>query len=296
MGLTSVSEEGAVDKHVLRAITQPLLGDAIPFVFAFPATVLVALLWGTLPGMATAGVCALADWFPNVPPNIPDSQQTVQFGWFAASSIFTSVLCRRLRGSHPFEARPVAQFWRETSLSTWLQAVLWGVLLLPLCAQRADQASQIPNEVARAHDAEIHVRLSDMAAGINAVVNANVWTASGSLLSRSDHYPVDPDLTIADRGYFRRLRADPLPVAISEVMRGRQSGKQVMSVGIRRHTPDGSFNGIVTVTLAPSFFSDYYQSLAHEDPMLATFALVRNDGATSHHRCRWRTWNVGEPW
>ncbi len=118
-----------------------------------------------------------------------------------------------------------------------------------------------------------------MAAGINAVVNANVWTASGSILSRSDHYPVDPNLTIADRSYFQRLRAAPLPLAISEVMTGRQAGRQVMSVGIRRHTPDGSFNGIVTVTLAPSFFSDYYQSLAHEDPMLATFALVRNDGA-----------------
>jgi two-component system NtrC family sensor kinase len=118
-----------------------------------------------------------------------------------------------------------------------------------------------------------------MVAGTNAVVNANVWTASGNILARSDRFPVDPVYSIADRGYFKRLQAAPLPLAISEVMVGRQTGKRVINVAIRRHVPDESFNGIVTVTLAPSFFSDYYQSLAHEDPILATFALVRSDGA-----------------
>ena len=127
----------------------------------------------------------------------------------------------------------------------------------------------------------MHTRLADMAAGINSVVNANVWDASGAILARSDRYPVEPrntGFTIADRGYFRQLEASPLPVVVSEVMRGRQSGQEVLNVAVRRASPDGAFNGIVTVTLAPSFFKDYYQSLAQEEPTLATFALVRSDG------------------
>ena len=306
---------------IARAALQPILGDALPFLFAFPATALVALLWGTLPGLAAAAVCAVAVWMPWGPPNIAEAQQPLQLGLFAVSALMTSTICGRLRSDRPFQARARPGNPRETALGSWLQAVLWGALLLPLSAfvaaswwsldraeaasasslsracdlalrhaertftvaqelaRRADEASQVPNDQARAREADIHVRLSDMVAGTNAVVNANVWTASGNILARSDRYPVDPAVTIADRGYFQRLQAAPLPVAISEVMVGRQTGKRVINVAIRRHVPDESFNGIVTVTLAPSFFSDYYQSLAHEDPILATFALVRSDGA-----------------
>ncbi|MDM0085701.1 ATP-binding protein [Variovorax sp. J31P179] len=146
-------------------------------------------------------------------------------------------------------------------------------------ARRADQASQFPEEEIRAREPEIHLRLSDMAAGLSSVVNANVWDKSGAILARSDRYPVDPGFTIADRQYFQQLRASPTPVAISEVLVGRQSGTRVVSVAIRRSVPEGSFDGIVTVTLAPGYFRDYYRSLAHEEPTLATFALVRTDGA-----------------
>jgi len=306
---------------VVRAVAQPVLGDALPFVFAFPATVLAALLWGTVPGVIAAATCATGVWLPVIPPTIVESQKPVQFGWFGVAALFIAILCGQFRGSNTPKTAAMPPASRETTLGAWLRAVLWGALFVPLSAfvaaswwsleraetesnatlsrasdlalqhaertfsvaqeiaLRADQASRIPNSEARAKEAEIHLRLSDMAAGINSLVNANVWDASGSILARSDSYPVDPTYSIADRGYFQRLRASRLPVAISEVMVGRQSGRSVLNVAVRRQSPDGSFNGIVSVTLTPAFFVDFYQSLSHDDPTLATFALIRADGA-----------------
>ena len=306
---------------VVRAIAQPTLGDSLPFICAFPAIVLVALLWGTLPGLVAGTVCAFGVWLPNIPPTLVESQKLPQFGWFALSAIATATLCGRLRAGRPFQAKSNLHGLNETPLTAWLRAVLWGALFLPLCAfvaaswwsldraedasaaslshasdlalqhaersfavgqeiaWRAEQASRMPDLQAHAHEEEIHLRLADMAAGLTVVVNANVWNATGAILARSDRYPVDAAFTIADRGYFQRMRRSGARVAISEVMVGRQSGKQVMNVAVRRQSADGSFNGIVTVTLTPSYFTEYYESLAHEEPTLATFAMVRSDGA-----------------
>jgi hypothetical protein len=59
-------------------------------------------------------------------------------------------------------------------------------------AVRADDASRFPKDQERAREREIHVRLSDMAAGLGSIVNANVWDSAGSCVARSDQYPAGP--------------------------------------------------------------------------------------------------------
>lgn len=302
---------------LVRALLQPMLGDALPFVAALPAVALASALWGTSAGLAAAFVAALAVWMPGIPPTIALQEEAIQFGCFAVASCVIALACsRRLVWSADVEPprRP------ETPLTAWLRAVLAFAVFIPLAglvgaswwtleraqavseaslahagdlayrqaertfavareiAQRADGASALSDAEARAAEAQIHLRLSDMTAGVNAIVNASVWNASGSVLARSDAYPVADSFSIADRKYFQVLRDGTLPVAVSQVMVGRLSGKNVMSVAIRRHSRTTGFVGIVSVTLAPSYFSDYYESLAREEPTLATFALVRNDG------------------
>jgi len=145
-------------------------------------------------------------------------------------------------------------------------------------ALRADKATQSPNADERSREQEIHVRLSDMAAGLNSVVNTNVWDADGFCIARSDQFPVTRS-SISDRPYFQEQRDSPVPFGLSEVLTARQTGKQVINVTKRRQSADGSFKGIVSVTLSPSYFVDYYHSLAAEERILSTFALVRADGA-----------------
>ena len=49
---------------MLRAIATPLLGDRLPFVTAFPMTVLASVMWGTGPGLLTAVLCLAVDTRP----------------------------------------------------------------------------------------------------------------------------------------------------------------------------------------------------------------------------------------
>ncbi len=147
-------------------------------------------------------------------------------------------------------------------------------------AARVDAASAGADDPRQA--AAVHQRLADMAAGLPSVVNLNVWDAAGRYLARSDIYPVDVSSTVSDRAYFRDWRdhrvGEPARLGISEVLIGRQTGRQIINATLPRASPDGGFRGVVAVSLSPAWFRDYYRSLTTEDPKLATFALIRTDG------------------
>ncbi|CAN5473786.1 hybrid sensor histidine kinase/response regulator [soil metagenome] len=141
-----------------------------------------------------------------------------------------------------------------------------------------DEAVRGTDEAIRADEFAYHQRLSDMTAGLPSIVNVNVWNALGSPLVRSDLYPSDRNANVADRAYFTEQRDHPVPLGISDVLKGRQSGKEIVNLTIRRSTDDGHFNGVVAVSVSPGFFREYYRSLASERPYLAIFTLVRTDG------------------
>jgi two-component system NtrC family sensor kinase len=145
-------------------------------------------------------------------------------------------------------------------------------------AARADAAASSDDSFARENEALVHQRLADMTSGLPSVVNLNIWDATGQPIARSDVFPVDQNANVADRSYFQAQRLTNLPLGLSEVIKGRQSGKELMNATIRRASPDGSFRGIVSVSVSPGFFRDYYQSLSNEQPNLASFALIRLDG------------------
>lgn len=147
-------------------------------------------------------------------------------------------------------------------------------------AARAEAASAGADDPR--NEAAVHQRLADMAAGLPSVVNLSVWDASGRSLARSDFYPVDRLPSVADRAYFQELRGrrvgEPNALRISEVIIGRQTGREIVNASISRASTDGSFRGVVAVSVSPNWFRDYYRSLTSEDPNLATFSLVRTDG------------------
>jgi two-component system NtrC family sensor kinase len=304
----------------IRAIAQPLMGDELPFVVAFPATVLAALLWGSVPGLTAALICAAAVALPFVPPDLPSAERPLQVGGFLVASIVISLLCGQLGRAHSLETKVDAGEVPDTALTAWLRAVLWGAFLIPVTAfvviawwgferaqqeaevtasrardmvyrhaqrtfaiageiaHRADQASLGDDDNVRAGEAALHQRLADMTAGLPSVVNLNVWDASGRPLARSDVFPVDQHVSVEDRTYFQEQRTAPKALGVSEVIKGRQTGLELLNATVRRSSSDGAFKGIVAVSLSPTFFREYYQSLASEDPNLASFSLIRVDG------------------
>ncbi|QHI99509.1 response regulator [Xylophilus rhododendri] len=129
----------------------------------------------------------------------------------------------------------------------------------------------------------IRQRLADISVGLPIVVNLNVWDAQGRPLVRSDAPPERSGL-VRDREYFARLRDTPQQLApyhgftLSEVIVGRQTGRELMNLAMRRPDRDGRFDGVIGVSLAPAFFRDYYRSLTEENRRISTLALVRSDG------------------
>jgi len=316
--LTLATAVGAI---ALRVLLQPMLGDKLPFLIAYPAVVLAASLWGIGSGLVVTFASAVVAATPWIPPMIVAAERPMHIGAFCLASIFIC-LVSNLRAYRPGDSSSQgADTGLDTPLASWLRAVLWGAVLVPLTAfvaaswwgyehavgeaeaaaeraavlvrgqarhtfeiaeqiaHRADTAAAGDDAVVRAHEAEIHARLADMVAGLPSVVNLNVWDAQGRPLARSDRYPADHIVSVEDRAYFREQQNAPVPLGISEVITGRQTGLELLNTTVRRNSPDGQFHGIVSVSLSPAFFRDYYRSLAAENPTLARFALVRIDGA-----------------
>jgi two-component system NtrC family sensor kinase len=311
----------AVAAVVIRVLLNPVLGDAMPFLIAYPAVVLAASMWGIASGLFVTFVCAVVAAEPYIPPTLAPADRPMHLGAFAIVAIFICLVCNLRARSSTAPGFDDTATGVATPLATWLRAMVWGALFVPLTAfvaaawwgyehavveaeasaertavlvrgqaqrtfeiaeqiaHRAADAASGPASTVRAREQEIHARLADMVAGLPAVVNLNVWGADGRAVARSDRYPSEGVVPIDDRPYFLQQKAAPQPLGISEVLTGRQTGLELMNASVRRDTPEGQFDGIVSVSLAPGFFRDYYRSLAAENPSLARFALVRADGA-----------------
>jgi two-component system NtrC family sensor kinase len=314
----------------LRTVAQPVMGDQLPFVVAYPAVVFASLMWGTGPGLITALMCAAAVVVPQVAPGMPSGELPVQVGGYLIACIVIALLCGQLGRTRSLEthAQATTVAVPETPLTVWLRAVLWGAFLIPATvfvviawwgfdraqreadataaraadllyrhaqrtfmiaadiASRADKTAPDSDEMNLKREAAIQQRLSDMTAGVPAVVNLNLFDARGQLLSRSDQYPLISRGSIEDRAYFRDQIVAGRGIGISEVVIGRQSGLELINVALRRSSADGSFRGIVTVALSPDYFREYYRTLGSAEENLASFALIRTDGETL---ARWPT-------
>ena len=300
----------------LRAAMQPLLGDAVPFVLAFPAVVLVALRYGAPPAFLTALVCALWAATSLVPPTIQAEHLPMNLGTFVLSAFAIALICGPYRSREAPSTTALSAI-AETSLVRWLRAVLWGAALLPIAAfvaaagwgyqdafarariagldaanvasQHAGQAfadalkamerAQSLSEPARASEAELHERLKDLSLGLPAGAALTVITAQGTVLAGSAVYPADRTLNYSNGEGFQQLRQQPrLALYVSEVVKGRQTGRSGFTVSRARLTANGDFDGVIAATLRPEYFQEFYKALAPKGSG-NTYTLFRNDGA-----------------
>jgi len=316
--LTLLTAVGAV---AIRALLEPVLGDVMPFLVAYPAVVLAASMWGIASGVFVAFTCALVAALPFIPPTLAPTDRPMHLGAFGLVAIFICLVSNLRARSTTAPGFDDTDTGVATPLATWLRAMVWGAVLVPLTAfvaaawwgyehavreaqataersavlvrgqaqrtfeiardiaHRAEDAAAGDDDAVRGRESEIHARLADMVAGLPSVVNLNVWDAQGRPLARSDRFPTDRMGSVADRAYFLQQQNAPLPLGISEVLAGRQTGLELVNATIRRRAPDGTFGGVVAVSLSPTYFRDYYRSLATDNPALARLVLVRTDGA-----------------
>ncbi len=305
-----------------RALMQPVLGDALPFLLALPACAIVAVRLGGGPGALAAAVCAAATWVPGLPPQVAPADQPLQIGAFAVAALITALLCGRLRSARSDGAsglRSGLADHGETPLTRWLKTVLWGAAAIPLTiflaaawwgyqrafqdadasvkrvvavlerhagqalgtaehmARLADSIAGHDDVEVRDNEAAIYRRLADVVEGQRAIAGVSIWSANGEPVASSTHYPVPAGPSALDRPWFQQIAAGDT-LKITSVVEGKLQRKPIFSLVLRRGAPDGRFAGVISVSLSPSYFEEFYSSLATQEPGLNTFLLYLQDG------------------
>jgi two-component system NtrC family sensor kinase len=129
----------------------------------------------------------------------------------------------------------------------------------------------------RAREAQLHERLSNFAAGLTHINTIQVWSADGRMLVGSRSYPTDGAVDVRDREYFREQVGSRRGRHVSGVLTSRTTGNPFIDVSVRRELSDGTFAGVVSTTIRPSYFTDFYRSLAQAEPGLS-LSILRTDG------------------
>ena len=130
-----------------------------------------------------------------------------------------------------------------------------------------------------AGSAALHERLRALAANKTHIQSIWIWGPDGQPLASSRMHP-PPGFSVADRSYFRwhQERRGQGGLFISEMMRSRVGNEPFFDMARARLQPDGSFGGVVSVSLKPEYFEQFHQDLAADEPGLA-ITMLREDGA-----------------
>jgi two-component system NtrC family sensor kinase len=129
----------------------------------------------------------------------------------------------------------------------------------------------------RSQEAQLHRRLRTFATGLAQVATIQVWSAEGRMLVGSHVFPADAEIDPRDREYFRDLRTGTSHRHVSGMLANRRTGAPFIDVSVRRELSDGSFAGLVSTTIRPAYFKDFYESLSVSEPGLS-LAILRHDG------------------
>ncbi|MFV3128217.1 HWE histidine kinase domain-containing protein [Niveispirillum sp. KHB5.9] len=117
--------------------------------------------------------------------------------------------------------------------------------------------------------------LRDLAGEAPEVQSYWLVDATGKVRVSTLRWPV-PDLNVADRAYFLPHESGMVGPHVSPRLSGRLNPEVFFALSRRIDGHDGTFMGVVQVSLRPAYFESFYASVsAHPD---AEVMLVRDDG------------------
>ncbi|MEC5384970.1 ATP-binding protein [Uliginosibacterium sp. H3] len=134
-----------------------------------------------------------------------------------------------------------------------------------------------PDFALKMREKELHEHLVELAAGRADTQAIWIWGANGRAVATNRFYPVPQDTVITDREYFRVHQRGEIGLYISDILFGRISNEHFFNISARRNYADGTFGGIVSVSMYPSFFANTYATMARDMKDL-TITLAREDG------------------
>ena len=129
----------------------------------------------------------------------------------------------------------------------------------------------------RANEGNLHQRLKAMTAGIPQIQAAWIWDAQGAPLVSNRFHPVPADVSIAARPYFQSHRRGEGGAFITESLQGVITAETFFNISRRRSGPPDAFTGIVAVSIASSYFADFYRRITGSSQDIV-ITMTRDDG------------------
>ncbi len=145
-----------------------------------------------------------------------------------------------------------------------------------VAANVTEMLADVGNAEIRSNEQRIHERLARLIAPLPQVENVWVLDEQGAPLVTARTYPLPAGLNYSDRAYFIAHRDSGAQRSVSQPTRGRLTDLEYFQYSERRLQPDGSFGGVVVVSISPAYFSNQFSRAS--DAKGFTASIIRADG------------------
>jgi diguanylate cyclase (GGDEF)-like protein len=123
---------------------------------------------------------------------------------------------------------------------------------------------------------DIYLLLREKITGVPQLDAVNLISREGEMINSSRAWPT-PEVHIADRDFFKALKADPdLKTFITEPVQNRATGTWTIYLAHRVNGPTGEFLGIILGAIEMRYFEDFYRAISLHSG--STISLQRLDG------------------
>ena len=139
----------------------------------------------------------------------------------------------------------------------------------------------MPDDTIVANQQRLHERLRQIVDAVPQFVAIVVIDRQGKPLASSALRTIAREVNAVDRAYFELMRPAPrAPWSARYWRRVRErSNDHFFNLSRRRLSPDGAFNGVVSVAVLPRYFEEFYARIGRGPGSL--YSLVRADGTFS---------------
>ncbi|MES2412741.1 MAG: ATP-binding protein [Pseudomonadota bacterium] len=135
----------------------------------------------------------------------------------------------------------------------------------------ADRATIVANEKA------LHEQLQAISKNRAQIQSMYVLDANGKMLVRDRTYPAPAAGDASDRLFFKWHQAKKGGLYISEPLIGKISKERLFDMSRGRYNRNGDFEGVVSVSLLPSYFENFHKDLSADESGIA-LTMFREDG------------------
>ena len=173
-----------------------------------------------------------------------------------------------------------AKILLERSLGSVYEHALKVFDTFDLAARYADElTANVTDDEILANEAEFNARLRALTDALPQLRDIWVVDASGKPLVSGTVFPMPHNLDLSDRDYFKvHAETTGSRIYVSEVLDARAAELRFFSL-TRPRPPkkDGSFRGVLVISVAPEYFTQFYARLPQQPAAIA--GLLREDGA-----------------